>query len=121
MNQITMKAHQRIAETACAIVEHLHTGGIKPTFLLRMADDEGAAQERSFIVAELAEFIERAYFYAEALGYDDAFDWEFVPAVLDYMQDWRFFHEESARAVGVAVYERWQTEQNYRKEIAFDY
>lgn len=121
MTHITMKAHQRIAECACAIVEHLQTGGVKPTFLLRMAEDEGAAQERSFIVAELADFVERAYFYAEALGYDSAFDWEFVPAVLDHMQDWRFFHEEPARAVGVAVYERWLADWNYRQEIAFDY
>ena len=120
MNQITMTAHQRIAETACAIVEHLHTGGIKPTFLLRMAEDEGAWAERSFIVSELGDFIDRAYFYAKALGYCDAFDWDFVPTVMAYMQDWRFFHEEPVRAVGVAIYERWQIQKNYQKEIAFD-
>ncbi len=107
-HHISMKSHIAIAECACCIVEHLQNGGEYPAFLKQLGDDEGAAQERSFIVTELADYVERAYFYAEALGYDDPFDWSFVPAVMAHMSDWRHFHEQSARDVGIAIGEQYK-------------
>ena len=104
---ISMKSHIAIAECACCIVEHLQNGGVYPAFLKQLGNDEGAAQERTFIVTELAEFVERAYFYAEALGYDDPFDWDFVPAVMSYMENWQHFHEQSAREIGVLIGEQY--------------
>ena len=103
---ISMKSHIAIAECACCIVEHLQNGGAYPAFLKQLGDDEGAAQERTFIVTELADFVERAYFYAEALGYDAPFDWEFVPAVMVAISDWQHFHERSARDIGVQIGEQ---------------
>lgn len=102
---ISIKSHIAIAECACCIVEHLQNGGAYPAFLKQLGNDEGAAQERTFIVTELADFVERAYFYAEALGYDDSFDWEFVPSVMIEMSDWQHFHERSARDIGVSIAE----------------
>jgi hypothetical protein len=101
-----MKSHIAIAECACCIVEHLQSDGVYPAFLKQLGDDEGAAQERTFIVTELADFVERAYFYAQALGYDLPFDWEFVPAVMVAISDWQYFHERSARDIGVQIGEQ---------------
>lgn len=46
----------------------------------------GASQLRHYLL-QLADDMDRAFKVAQKLGYDDPFDWEFVPAVMSYLTD----------------------------------
>lgn len=118
-NHITMQAHLEIAECACAITEALADSPQIPPFMAEIQKRGGVCELRSFIVAELAPYIEQSYYYADALGYDDPFDAQYIPSALNEMIDWRHFHQMSPRDLGVTLAEGWRTADEYMRDIPF--
>lgn len=55
----------------------------KPEIMERLKDGEGAVAARDYVQTVLAPLCDLSWQYAiRVLGYDDAFDWEFVPEFL---------------------------------------
>lgn len=118
---ITMTAHHNVAYAACAIYEHLYTTGADdwPKWLRDMHNDIGAPAFRDFVITELADYVNAAWFFSDALKYGGSFDYDFVPDLFDLMKGWEHFHKAPSRELGVQLAERWHKSAEYMREIPF--
>ena len=121
MATITLAAHHRTAYTACAVYEYLYTQGAGkwPTWLTDMHDDIGAPPTRDFIITELADYLNNAFFFATSLQYGGSLDYDFIPDALTLTHQWPYFHKMNARELGVAVAELDKTRGAYMQNIPF--
>jgi hypothetical protein len=121
MQTITMKAHHATAYTACAVYEYLYTEAANdwPQWLDDMLNDIGAPAVRDFVITELADYINTAWFYAGALNYGGSLDYDFIPQVFRHSREWPHFHKNNARSVGVAIADAWKVSAAYASEIPF--
>lgn len=75
---------------------------------------EGAACARSMCI-DLARDIEQSYMFARDLGFDDSFDWEFVPRWADHAMDVseeHYLDEKWNRYIAAKVVEDWKNATN---------
>lgn len=77
-------------------------------FLDWLAGEEGYAHARMAVI-HLAPFCEISYIWAKHNGYDDCFDWEFVPAWCQYAMKRTpaVISAEWAISIGKSIYEDW--------------
>lgn len=71
------------------------------SFLDWLKGEEGYASARE-AAAHLARFCEMSYIYARHYGFDDSFDWEFVPRWCDRIQNAFDDPGELSREVGIS-------------------